>query len=65
MDWRIIGLSFAIFFILEGVMPLCFPDSWKRLLGELAIADQVVLRRLGGCFVVTGLTLLYIFLIRG
>lgn len=65
MDWRVMGLSLALFFIFEGLMPLCFPQVWKRLLSELVLLEQAVLRRLGGCLVVTGLTLLYIFLIRG
>ena len=65
MGWRVRGLSLALFFIFEGLMPLCFPQSWKRFLSELVLVDQATLRRIGGCFVVAGLTLFYIFLIRG
>jgi uncharacterized protein len=63
MDWRDLGAAFALYLVLEGVLPFLNPGGAKRTLGMLAQMDERALRRIGLGSMIAGCVVL--FLVRG
>jgi len=63
MDWRDLGAAFALYLVLEGVLPFLNPGGTKRALSTMSQLDERVLRRIGLGSMIAGCVLLY--LVRG
>jgi Uncharacterized protein conserved in bacteria len=63
MDWKDLGAAFALYLVLEGVLPFLNPGGAKRTLALLAQMDERALRRIGLGSMIAGCVVL--FLIRG
>ena len=63
MDWRDLGAAFALYLVLEGILPFLSPGGAKRALGQLAQMDERTLRRIGLGSMIAGCVVL--FLVRG
>jgi uncharacterized protein YjeT (DUF2065 family) len=57
---RYIGGAFALYLVLEGMLPFLNPEAAKRLLARLAEADPAQLRWGGLLSIVAGLALLWV-----
>ncbi len=55
------GWILAGVLLLEGIGPLLFPDSWRRMMAQLSLLEAPLLRRIGGALVTAALVLFYIF----
>ncbi|MDN3608351.1 DUF2065 domain-containing protein [Vibrio ostreicida] len=55
--WSVIGAVL----IVEGLGPLIAPKGWKSMLGQLMARPDNQLRQVGGCLVVIGLVVFYVF----
>ena len=47
MDWRDLWAAFAIYLVLEGVLPFLNPGGAKRAFSVLSQLDERLLRRIG------------------
>jgi uncharacterized protein YjeT (DUF2065 family) len=56
---RYLGGAFALYLVLEGILPFLNPAAAKRLMGRLAQAEPAQLRWGGLIFMVIGLALLW------
>jgi hypothetical protein len=56
---RYLGGAFALYLVLEGVMPFLNPAAWQRLMVKLAQVDSKQLRWGGFFSMVAGLFLLW------
>ena len=56
---RYLGGAFALYLVLEGVLPFVNPDATKRLMGKLAQAETKQLRWGGLISMIIGLALLW------
>ena len=63
MDWRDLGAAFALYLVLEGVLPFLNPGGAKRTLSLLAQMDERALRRIGLSSMIAGCVVL--FFVRG
>jgi uncharacterized protein len=63
MDWNDLWAAFAIYLVLEGLVPFANPGGMKRALAQLSQLDERVLRVAGLLSMVAGALLLY--LVRG
>jgi uncharacterized protein YjeT (DUF2065 family) len=63
MDWNDLWAAFALYLVLEGLMPFANPGGMKRALAQLSQLDERVLRIAGFLSMVAGAVLLY--LVRG
>lgn len=63
MDWKDLGAAFALYLVLEGVLPFLNPGGAKRTLTLLSQMDERALRRIGLGSMIAGCVVL--FLIRG
>lgn len=52
-------LALGLVLLLEGLMPLLFPNQWQKVLQSLAQQPASQLRRIGGALVVAGLVILW------
>ena len=59
MEWQDLWAAFALYLVLEGLMPFANPGALKRALAQLASLDDRTLRVLGLFSMVTGAVLLY------
>jgi uncharacterized protein YjeT (DUF2065 family) len=60
MDWNDLWAAFALYLVLEGVMPFANPGGMKRALAQLSQLDERVLRIAGFLSMVAGAVLLYV-----
>lgn len=60
MDWHALGVGFAFYLILEGVMPLLNPQAFKRTLALVLLANPSHLRLVGAAAMTAGVGLLYL-----
>ena len=60
MDWSDLWAAFALYLVLEGLMPFANPGGMKRALAQLSQLDERVLRVAGFLSMVAGAVLLYI-----
>ena len=63
MDWKDLWAAFALYLVLEGVLPFLNPGGAKRALSAMSQLDERVLRRIGLGSMIAGCILLY--LVRG
>jgi len=63
MAWRDLWAAFALYLVLEGMMPFLNPDGMRRALAMLSKLDDRTLRIGGFLSMIAGLILLY--LVRG
>ncbi len=57
---RYLGGAFALYLVLEGVLPFANPAAWQRLMMKLAKIETAQLRWGGLISMVAGLALLWI-----
>ncbi|NRF65271.1 DUF2065 domain-containing protein [Vibrio coralliilyticus] len=55
--WVALGLVL----IVEGLGPLIAPNSWRNMVAQLSEQPDNQLRRIGGCLVVAGVVIAYVF----
>ena len=55
--WLAIGLVL----IVEGLGPLIAPNGWRNMVRQLSEQPDHQLRRIGGCLVVAGAVIAYVF----
>ena len=63
MEWRDLWAAFALYLVLEGVMPFLNPGGAKRALLAMSQLDDRILRRIGLGSMIAGCVMLY--LVRG
>jgi uncharacterized protein YjeT (DUF2065 family) len=59
MDWNDLWAAFALYLVLEGLMPFANPSAMRRALARIAELDERTLRRVGFLSMVAGAVLLY------
>ena len=59
MDWEALGVGFAFYLIIEGILPLFNPNGLKRTLLQILNIPDNSIRIVGGISVVLGIALLY------
>lgn len=59
MDWRDLLTAFALYLLLDGIMPFVNPGGFKRVLGRMRELSDVALRGFGAAGISAGLLLLY------
>jgi uncharacterized protein YjeT (DUF2065 family) len=47
--------------IVEGLGPLIAPNGWRNMVAQLSQQPDNQLRRIGGCLVVAGAVIAYVF----
>lgn len=57
--WIAVGLLLVV----EGAGPLIAPQGWRNMMQQLAQQENNQLRRIGGCLVVTGMVIVYFFIV--
>jgi uncharacterized protein YjeT (DUF2065 family) len=55
--WVALGLVL----IVEGLGPLIAPNGWRNMVAQLSEQPDNQLRRIGGCLVVAGAVIAYVF----
>jgi hypothetical protein len=63
MNWNDLWAAFALYLVLEGVMPFLNPGALKRTLLQLAGIEDRTLRAVGLASMIAGAVLLY--MVRG
>ena len=56
--WATLGLAFAVMLVLEGLMPLFAPASWREMFRRVAELRDGQIRFFGLASVAVGLTLI-------
>ncbi|MDD9856498.1 MAG: DUF2065 domain-containing protein [Gammaproteobacteria bacterium] len=59
LDWRDLLTAFALYLVLEGVIPFLNPSGFKRFLGSMSAMDDSTLRRAGVFSMAAGVLLMY------
>jgi uncharacterized protein len=59
MQWSDLLAAFALYLVLEGIMPFLNPGAMKRALLRFASLPDVQLRVAGGVSMMLGIALLY------
>jgi len=59
--WTTLGLAFAMMLVLEGLMPLASPASWREMFRRLADLTDGQIRFFGMASVLAGLVLGAVF----
>jgi hypothetical protein len=59
--WTTLGLAFAMMLVLEGLMPLASPASWREMFRRLADLTDGQIRFFGLASVLAGLALAAVF----
>lgn len=54
-------LAFGLVLIVEGLGPLFAPKGWRNMVTQLSEQPDHQLRRIGGCLVVAGAVIAYVF----
>lgn len=60
MDWSDLWAAFALYLVLEGLMPFANPGAMKRTLAQLSQLDERTLRIAGLVSMIAGAVLLYV-----
>lgn len=60
VHWSDLLTGFALYLILEGVLPFLSPDGWRRSMGMIAGLPRGQLRMFGLVSMVAGLVLLFV-----
>ena len=59
MEWNDLWAAFALYLVLEGLMPFVNPGGTKRTLLALSAMEDRTLRRIGLASMIAGAFLLY------
>jgi uncharacterized protein YjeT (DUF2065 family) len=59
MDWSDLAAAFALYLVLEGIMPFVSPQTLKRVLQAVAELGDAELRVWGLASMIAGVVLLY------
>ena len=59
MDWRDLLTAFALYLVLEGMMPFINPALYKRFMASMSTWAESSLRRVGAASMAAGLVFLY------
>jgi uncharacterized protein YjeT (DUF2065 family) len=59
--WTTLGLAFAMMLVLEGLLPLASPASWREMFRRVTELTNGQIRFFGLASVVTGLVLAALF----
>jgi hypothetical protein len=59
MQWSDLWAAFALYLVLEGLLPFASPRRWREALVAIAELDDGSIRRVGLVSMVAGLALLY------
>ena len=59
MQWNDLWAAFALYLVLEGLMPFANPNGMKRALAQLSQLDERTLRIAGLVSMIAGAALLY------
>jgi uncharacterized protein YjeT (DUF2065 family) len=59
MEWSDLWAAFALYLVLEGLMPFANPGAMKRALAQLSQLDERTLRIVGLVSMIAGAVLLY------
>ncbi|MEJ2603525.1 MAG: DUF2065 domain-containing protein [Gammaproteobacteria bacterium] len=59
MQWSDLWAAFALYLVLEGLLPFASPRSWREALLTIAELDDGRVRRIGLTSMLAGLALLY------
>jgi uncharacterized protein YjeT (DUF2065 family) len=59
MEWNDLWAAFALYLVLEGLMPFANPNGMKRALAQLSQLDERILRIVGLVSMIAGAVLLY------
>jgi uncharacterized protein YjeT (DUF2065 family) len=54
-----IWIALSAVLVIEGLGPLIAPNAWRNMMSQLAQQPDNMLRRLGGCLVVSGVVIGY------
>ncbi len=60
MQWTDLWAAFALYLVLEGLLPFASPRGWREALLALAELDEGKVRRVGLASMLAGLLLLYL-----
>ena len=60
MEWNDLLTAFALYLILEGVIPFLSPQGWKQALEQMTKLDDRQMRMIGLASMLAGLVLLAI-----
>lgn len=60
LDWSDLACAFALYLVLEGVMPFLNPAGMKRVLAVMAELPDATLRTIGFGSMVAGCVLLFL-----
>jgi uncharacterized protein YjeT (DUF2065 family) len=60
MEWSDLWAAFALYLVLEGLMPFANPGAMKRALAQLSQLDERTLRIVGLVSMIAGAVLLYV-----
>ncbi len=60
MDWNDILAAFALYLVLEGILPFASPAAWRDAVRQIAEQPEPSIRRMGLICMVCGVVLLYI-----
>ena len=63
MDWNDLLAAFALYLVLEGLLPFLSPRGWKGSVTQIAKLSDSQLRKIGFASMIAGLILLA--LVRG
>ena len=59
MHWNDLWAAFALYLVIEGLMPFANPAAMKRALAQLSQLDERALRVVGLLSMIAGAALLY------
>jgi len=59
MDWRDLLTAFALYLVLEGIIPFINPPAFKRFMASMSELDEQTLRKVGIASMIAGVVLLY------
>ncbi|EFG3454345.1 DUF2065 domain-containing protein [Escherichia coli] len=54
-----IWLALALVLVLEGLGPMLYPKTWKKMISAMTNLPDNILRRFGGGLVVAGVVVYY------
>ena len=63
MIWSDLLAAFALYLVIEGLLPFSSPNGWRRSLALISQLNDMQLRAFGAGSIAVGLLLLY--LVRG
>ena len=60
MIWSDLLAAFALYLVIEGLLPFATPSNWRRSLALIAQLNDSQLRAFGAGSIAVGLLLLYV-----